>query len=143
VRGELDRLREEHREAERSNRQGTYHRMLAVLDRLDSSAHASGLAGADYRELLEEYDYLVGGIKLFGPPEVTEALAMVQLHLSALRLAVTLRQAQHPQEEFRMAYAQAYRHRSSDLRQSIGALNEAMRADVTRGILDSREQADS
>lgn len=62
IQGELDRLREEYREAERSNRQGTYHRMLAVLDRMDM--WATGYPAQDEKEYmlaLEEFNNLVGG----------------------------------------------------------------------------------
>ena len=64
AREETKRLREQHREEERRNRQGTYHRMLALVNEL---------IWADPKrmpELLERWQFISAGVALFGAPPV-------------------------------------------------------------------------
>lgn len=65
-REETERLREQHREEERRNRQGTYHQLITLVNEL---------MWADRRnldDLLGRWFFLSAGITLFGAPEVVE-----------------------------------------------------------------------
>jgi hypothetical protein len=62
VRAESERLREQHREAERQNRQGTYHRVLAALNRFDMIATGYPFTSEEFDQLVDGYNALVGGI---------------------------------------------------------------------------------
>src|SRR4051812_32650509 len=66
VRAELDRLREQHREDERRNRQGTYHRLLAVLDRFDTMGTGFHPSDEQFEQVLAEFNHLTGAVRLFG-----------------------------------------------------------------------------
>ena len=137
VSGELEKLRQANREAERSNRQGTYHRLLAVLDRLDM--FATGYDPGDelaYTRSLEEFNNLVGGIHLFGAQEVRDALRFLAQQLEMVGGAIgDERNADHS-VTFAVAYGKAYRERRSCIIAAVNGVTEAMRADVTRDILE-------
>lgn len=64
-------------DAERSNRQGTYHRLLAVYDRFDMYATGWPPADMTFQAALEELNFLVGGVLLFGAESVVAALGPV------------------------------------------------------------------
>ncbi len=104
MQGELDRLREEQRQAERANRQGTYHRTLAVLDRMDMFATGSNEESkADYMAVLEEFNNMVGGIHLFGAEQVREALGPLTSEMERLGARIVAYQRDES-----MPYAVAY-----------------------------------
>jgi len=63
---ETKRLRDQHQEEERRNRQGTYHQLITLVNEL---------MWADRRnlnDLLDRWFFLNAGITLFGAPEVVE-----------------------------------------------------------------------
>ncbi len=63
---ETERLREQHREEERRNRQGTYHQLVALVNEL---------VWADQQQLsplLDRWFFLSAGVSLFGAPTVVE-----------------------------------------------------------------------
>lgn len=66
AREETERLREQHREEERRNRQGTYHQLVALVNELLWSDRKK------IRTLLERWYFINAGIALFGAPEVVE-----------------------------------------------------------------------
>jgi hypothetical protein len=55
VQAENDRLREQNHEVERQHRQGTYHRLLAVLDRFDMMATGFPVPDEAYEQTLSEF----------------------------------------------------------------------------------------
>ena len=142
VNAEYDRLRQEHREAERSNRQGTYHRTLAVLDRLDMFATGyNPESETEYMVALEELNTLVGGIHLFGAQSVRDALGPVAEEFARLGERIGIqqwagRQSGNQPVPYAVAYGEAYRDRRNEIIAATAALTEAMRADVTRDILE-------
>ena len=132
VRAENERLREEHREAERQNRQGTYHRFLAALDRFDMMATGNTPAtDAHFSELLGEYNQLYGAIRLFGAEPVRTALNPV------VRLFVEVGAAMGDAEGETSAarFAEAYNPRRETIIEATAALTDAMREDITRNVL--------
>lgn len=135
VTGELEKLRREHREAERSNRQGTYHRTLAILDRLDMFATGYNPEREEaFMEALEGLNNMVGGIRLFGATRVRDALAPLAEEL--VRLGEDIRAHQQDRTvTYAVAYGKAYRSRRAQILAATGQLTEAMRADVTHDIL--------
>ena len=75
VSAENERLREEHREAERQHRQGTYHRLISALDWLQAAmTRVMPIAEEDFANWWLAYQDLAGGVKLFGDSEVNRAL---------------------------------------------------------------------
>lgn len=136
VKAELQRLREEYREAERSNRQGTYHRMLAILDRMD--LFATGFHPKDegeYGRALETFNNMVGGIHLFGAQPVRDALGPLAEEMERLGERIAERQRTDPHEPYTVAYGAAYREHRGQMIAATADLTMAMRADVTREIL--------
>jgi hypothetical protein len=135
LQGDLDRVHVEQRHAERSNRQGTYHRTLAVLDRLDM--FATGYHPEDEKEYtlaLAEFNTLAGGIRLFGAEPVREALH--GLRAETERLGGGIAEYQAEGLTFSAAFGRAYRERRNEINAAADNLTEAMRADVTREILE-------
>jgi hypothetical protein len=65
-REETERLREQHREEERRNRQGTYHQLIALVNELVWADQES------VNLLLDRWFFLSAGISLFGAPAVVE-----------------------------------------------------------------------
>lgn len=65
-REETERLREQHREEERRNRQGTYHQLITLVNELMWAERKN------LDDLLGRWFFLSAGITLFGAPEVVE-----------------------------------------------------------------------
>ena len=63
---ETERLREQHREEERRNRQGTYHQLITLVNEL------MWVERGNLADLLDRWFFLSAGITLFGAPEVVE-----------------------------------------------------------------------
>jgi hypothetical protein len=129
VKAENERLREQHREAERQNRQGTYHRLLAMFDRRDAWSRNPKATGKQFETLVEEFDFLHGGVLLFGDEEVIEALS------SVVRLLAVIGAGRGPvEQEGRVRLREAYRHHRVELIQAQGPVIVAMRADLDRSL---------
>src|SRR4051794_10826965 len=62
VKAKSERLRMQHRENERRNRQGTYHRMVTYFGALDTWARDPQATAEQFRELSNEFDYPQGGV---------------------------------------------------------------------------------
>jgi hypothetical protein len=101
---ENERFHEERREPERQNRQGTYHRLLAVLDRYDmwATGYASGIDDDTFEATLAEHNYLIGAIHLFGAEEVQQAVGpLIELFAQVgERMAKAPRDGGHPPPGF-------------------------------------------
>lgn len=125
VQAENERLRNQHREAERQNRQGTYHRFLSVLDRIDMMA--TGFPGTDeqFEATVAEYNFLHGGIHLFGDERVREALGPVVEGIA--RAAGSASDAGSVVERFN----RGYKPLRVPIIQAEFELIEAMRADIS------------
>jgi hypothetical protein len=137
VQGELDRLREQQRQAERSSRQGTYQRTLAVLDRLDMFATGyNPEREADHMAALEELNNMIGGIHRFGAQAVRDALSPLSEALERLGAHISKLQREAPGMPYAVAYGAAYRSRREEMTDPAAHLTEAMRDDVTREILE-------
>jgi hypothetical protein len=127
VEAERDRLRYQHAEAERSNRQGTYHRLLAVLDRFDM--YATGWTPPEalsYEALLEEFNLLLSGVFLFGDERVTDALGPITQRLVEVGSAM----AADPEPDVWKKFSAAYLPRREGVIEAQMHLTRAMRADV-------------
>jgi hypothetical protein len=140
VQGELDRLREEQRQAERSNRQGTYHLLLQAMNRLDMYGTGYPLARgrdfeADTDAAVEQLNGLISGVQLFGPPDVQERLKPLTRELELFGGRLADRRAGRPSEPYEASFAAAWRARREQTMAAERELIEAMNADVTREIL--------
>lgn len=74
---ENERLRAEHREGERRNRQDTYLKMLIALDRLDALATGFAPGNEQLEEALGAFYSASGAIQIIGGEEVKAAMAKV------------------------------------------------------------------
>jgi hypothetical protein len=63
---ETERLREQHREEERRNRQGTYHQLVTLVNEL------MWVDRKNLGAVLDRWYFVSAGITLFGAPEVVE-----------------------------------------------------------------------
>jgi hypothetical protein len=135
IRAENDRLRQQIREPERQNRQGTYHRFLAVISRLSSFGDVpptdEQLWAAE-----REFDDLFGGLLLFGRPEAADATAPVTLALHKIRRAASEKDPSNP---IGVRWQESYRPHARELIEAQGKLAAVMHADVTEGILGDSE----
>ena len=107
VEAENERLREQHREDERRNRQGTYHRLLAQGHRLGGVEVGS----EEFSELATEWRFALAGVQLFGDPAVVRAAERLQRHVYKM--------LDMDRDEWR-----------KELSSLMGALMDTMRADV-------------
>jgi hypothetical protein len=126
VKAENERLRDQHHEVERQHRQGTYHRFLAVIDAIDRIGTGMPVPTDDeFTATLQEFNYLHGGIHLFGDDRVRDALGpLIDLLEKAGEGNV---QYASSVERFRRGYIP---HRHAVISAQY-AIIEAMRADVT------------
>jgi len=74
---ENERLRSEHLEGERRNRQDTYLKMLVALDRLDALATGFAPGNEQLEEALGAFYSASGAIQIIGGDEVKAAMAEV------------------------------------------------------------------
>jgi hypothetical protein len=134
---ENERLRQQIRETERSNRRDTYQRLLAVLDRMDMFATGyNPKEEAEYMVALEQLNNLIGGVHLFGADNVRHALGPLTAELERLGLSIARQQHEDPSLAYAVAYGNAYRSRWLEMTAAAADLTEAMREDVTRDILE-------
>jgi hypothetical protein len=127
ITAENERLREEHREAERQNRQATYHRLLAVLNRLDSFATGYAPSDDQYDDALAEWNLLHGGVLLFGTDGVKEAIGPVVDLLERVGAGMDA-------DDKEGTFARSYLPLRREMVKAQGGLVAAMAADVGAGI---------
>lgn len=125
---ENHRLRQQQLEAKRQNRQGTYHRILALLDRFDMYGTGYPPGEEEFRDSLDALNTLVGGLHLMAPTPVRAAMDGVSKHLYGSALATAERSDAGASlvERFESGYADA----RFDVLRAQGKLIEAMRTDV-------------
>jgi hypothetical protein len=103
---ETERLREQHREEERRNRQGTYHQLVALVNELMWADRKT------IRSLLGRWYFINAGVALFGAPTVVE---------KARPLSKVLAQgAENPNDEWRQRTVAAAREVVAAMREDIG-----------------------
>ncbi len=120
-------MREGYREAERQNRQGTYHRFLAVLNQMDSFAIGYAPVEAEYDETLAEFNVLHAGLLLFGAPKVKEALGPVVDLLDQVGAGMDAR-------EKVPSFIRSYQPLRRQILEAQGELISAMASDANAGI---------
>ncbi|MDX6672075.1 MAG: hypothetical protein QOI91_2438 [Solirubrobacteraceae bacterium] len=128
---ETQRLRDDRAEAERQNRQGTYHRWITCMDRL--SMMASGhRAASEFAEWMAEYSTTTAGVKLFAPAAVCTALDAHEEAMGAFGqdLAPQLPDAPEFAAHLKKIYGQHY----IKLFDAESEVMRAMRADVTTPV---------
>ena len=74
IKAENDRLRLQHKEDERRNKQATYHRALTTLNRIYSLEAEE----EDFAEVTAEWRYCLAGVELFGSEQAKDAIRDVQ-----------------------------------------------------------------
>jgi len=121
---ELERLRTQHHEDERRNRQGTYHDFLTADERLWILLQIEDAGDAEMEELTKlfpRWRHLANGVRLFGAPAVAGKMKGLMDTLEALvhEMGATDRD--------RVAI---FRAAGPDVRAQRAGLLEAMREDV-------------
>jgi hypothetical protein len=115
AREETKRLREQHREEERRNRQGTYHQLVALVNEVMWSDRKR------IRELLNQWYFINAGIALFGAPAVVE---------KARPLSKVLAEgADNPNDKWREETISAAREVVAAMREDIGVAPLSQQSD--------------
>jgi hypothetical protein len=128
AREETERLREQHREAERQNRQGTYHRMIAMMNRLER--FATGFPPKNFEEFqkaVDELNFLTAGLDLFGGRDVREANGRVADVFAEIGRHVPPKGSDPAPHE---VWTEEYRKRMDAVRAAELHLLRAMRRDI-------------
>ena len=107
AREETERLREQHREDERRNRQGTYHQLLALINALMWADRKS------IDQLMERWYFLSAGVALFGATAVVEKVRPLSAVLAEGATA-------HDRDEWRNRVVAAARELANAMREDIG-----------------------
>jgi hypothetical protein len=135
----LEAENEQRREPERQNRQGTYHRLLAVLDRYDmwATGYAEGVDDATFEATLAEHNYLLGAVHLFGAEDVREATGpLVELFAQVGEGMAKAPRIGSPRGGPKVGrFIVGYLPYREQIIEATANLTLAMRADVTRGLL--------
>jgi ribosomal protein S20 len=130
VEAENERLRQQHRETERSHRQGTYHRLLANLDQQALMASDLEASPERYDEIVKDFYFLTAAVNLFGADPVRDAMQDVIEVLGRMGSAIA-RESGSPLDGHRSVYPRF----ADELAARELPMIEAMRADIATGIL--------
>jgi len=139
VSAENSRLQQGNREEERRNRQSAYH---DFLDALTAIYQALGSAVQKQRrnEITNNYNHLLSGVVLFGPPRVREAATDVQLLMREIWAAEQSASEEHPEQPDPDRWRDATVGFRNEFSAKFTRLVDVMHKDVTRGITEDAEQ---
>lgn len=126
---EVEKLREQHAEEERRNRQGTYHRFLiAGEQRRGWMIGREEIDDNSYRSWRAEYDFALAGIRLFASKEVASSLDDLETVLGKMGDELG---AGHGEESGKAAVRRVHRKYESVFALAENKVVEAMRRDVS------------
>lgn len=136
ITAENERLQHGPREEERRNRQSTYHKFLDVLN-LIFQILGTETEKDERHEICSEYNHLLSGVVLFGPPTVRDGAYALNRVYRSIWPALREEEDQHPGK----APEECWRDATAGLKTEFGdagaKLINLMHADVTRGITES------
>jgi hypothetical protein len=135
VEAENERLRSTVREEERRNRQSTYHRFIDAFNRLFQNM---GIPASEEEmiEIFAEYNHLLSGVLLFGPPSVRKGTYdLNDVYVEFMSLL-----AGKEEEQQEMPFDELWAETTVSAREQFGncgnELVQLMHADVTRGVAE-------
>jgi hypothetical protein len=135
VAAENERLLQANREDERRNRQSTYHQFIDVLNLLFQSLGAE-VSEKEMEKVLTDYNHLISGVLLFGPPSVRNAAYDLNDVYAKIWPALAKQQESEPEK----SSAVRWRDATASIKTEFGGcgtkLVQLMHADVTRGIAE-------
>jgi hypothetical protein len=144
VEAENERLRNEYRESERQNRQGTYHEFIKVATMLYQRFGGTPGFTTDLNALIDRYNALYAGVMLFAPEPVRDSMAGANSIFESL-IAEAQPKTREPEEGEDLetwwrnagipAWVEASTPRKQAFHDALGLLNEEMRKDITAGVL--------
>jgi len=135
VSAENERLQQSNREEERRNRQSAYHQFLDVLTRVFQS-FGTETTYADLPKTFDEYNHLLSGVLLFGPPSVREGATKVNRVYEKIWTTLEDQEKEHPEKTVKECWRDATSGLAKDFSKASRELTSLMHADVTRGIAD-------
>jgi hypothetical protein len=127
IEAENERLRRQHREDERRNRQDTYHRFLNVCHRIERYSRLAP-SELEFENLLGELAFLHEGILLFGDGPVADNFGVFTAVIERIESDASQTSTGTHAER----WIAAYRENRTGLIQAQGMLLSLMRKDVTR-----------
>ena len=130
---ETERLRRQHAESARQQRQAAYHDLLALMYRLDGLM--AGMAPEPYTKAaldrwLGQFQLLYGAIDLFGTDPVRQEIVGIRRELDAIGAAARRRAGSTRAADFSDHFADAYGDGRTKLVAAVASVIDAMRADV-------------
>ncbi len=135
VAAENDRLQQSNREDERRNRQSTYHQFIDTLNLVFQILGAEA-SEEERHEIFEQYNHLLSGVLLFGPPSVRTAAYALNDVYAQIWPALSEEEESNPEK----VYEGCWRDATEPLKTEFGvkgtSLVQLMHADVTRGIAE-------
>jgi hypothetical protein len=137
VNAENERLREQVRESERAKRQASYQGLLTVLNRMDM--YGTGYPAEherDYMAALEELNRHIAAFHLFSPQEVRDSIEPLAEALGEVGKRIAELARENPASPYQERFARAWAENRERLLRGEAHLTTAMRADVTKGIID-------
>ena len=141
---ETERLRGGYREAERRNRQGTYHEFIQIATVLYQRFGNPPGPVDEFNALIDRYNELYAGVMLFAPEPVRDAMARAnEIFIATIgeghSKTQMLLKGEDPDTWWREKGAPIWIEVSSPRKESfheaLGLLNEEMRKDITADVL--------
>jgi len=138
VAAESERLQGGNREEERRNRQSTYHQFVDTLNLVYQMLGEE--TQAEKRDsICVDYNHLLSGVVLFGPPSVREAAHSVNEIYMEIWSALEQEKRDHPDKPSGERWRDATADLKEEFADTCSILLGRMHADVTRGIAQDPE----
>jgi hypothetical protein len=135
VNAELEQLQRGNREEERRNRQSTYHRFLDILI-IVFQLLGKEIDHKEHGEAFDEYNHLLSGVLLFGPPSVGEGAHAVNKVYVKVWAALESEESENPAKSPAEHWQNASATFAGDFASATRELVSLMHSDVTRGIAE-------
>ena len=129
--GENERLRAQHREEQRRDRQATYLRLTAVIDQIDRQGNGDWPASdQELNATHEEFNSLYAGLMLFGAESVVDAAGDVVTALAVAGHHYSVLVREEPDKPRTLLWVRAYGPHRADLINAQSRLTVVMRGDL-------------
>lgn len=135
VEAENERLQNANREEERRNRQSAYHEFIDAFNRLFQNLGVP-VSEQEVIKVFDEYNHLLSGVLLFGPPSVREGAYDLNEVYREIPPALGEREEEQPEKPFEDIWIDATLSAKERFGDRCNALVQLMHADVTRGIAE-------
>ena len=133
------RLKEVNREEERRNRQTTYHQFIDVINLVYQRLGAE-ISEQEQEEVCGEYNHLLSGVLIFGPPAVREGTYELNVVYRKIWPALAEFREKYPDRPYEEIWRDATGVLEEDFLNRAALLIDLMHEDVTRGITNPAEE---